>query len=318
VSIILCVTANPCLDKTLTVPQWRPGDLVRGVAVREVVGGKGNNVARALERLGRSVRPVTFLGGPIGPHCENLLRIDDGLDPLVVPTVAPTRVILTVRTNESPEQTAFFDPDPTITGDEAEALVRLVEKALNAGGIDAVTLSGSSPAPATHSLYSDLIAVAKARGVPVFLDTYGPSLEAIWGFWPTAIQINRREAAAFLRKSERELNDRDVAGLLQKWDRHGVTIGVITDGREPVSILFRGKGFRAMPPEIKPVNPIGSGDSVLAGLVDGWLKGLDPEPLLRHAVACGVANALVWDAGAIEPAEVVRWSGQIAIEPLSL
>ena len=48
--MILCVTLNPCLDKTLTVPSWRPGELVRGTRVREVVGGKGNNVARALKR----------------------------------------------------------------------------------------------------------------------------------------------------------------------------------------------------------------------------------------------------------------------------
>src|SRR3954453_12732716 len=96
-SMILCVTLNPCLDKTLSVPAWKPGDSVRGRAVREVVGGKGNNVARALTRLGRRARPVTFLGGPVGDHCAQLLRSDDGLDPLVTPTEAPTRVILTVR-----------------------------------------------------------------------------------------------------------------------------------------------------------------------------------------------------------------------------
>jgi tagatose 6-phosphate kinase len=318
VSVILCVTLNPCLDKTLTVPHWRPGDLVRGVAVRDVVGGKGNNVARALKRLGRAARPVTFLGGQVGLYCDNLLRTDDGLEPLVVPTVAPTRVILTVRTEESADQTAFFDPDPSITEEEADALSQQVEKTLNAGGIDALTLSGSSPAARTHGLYSDLIALSKARGVPVFLDTYGPSLEAIWGFWPTAIQMNRREAAAFLRKREPDVTDQDVAGLLGNWDRHGVSIGAITDGRQPVSVLFKGKRYRAIPPEITPVNPIGSGDSLLAGLVDGWLRGLEPAPLLRHAVACGVTNALVWDAGAIEPAEVARWSSQIAIEPISL
>src|SRR4051794_13967124 len=74
--MILCVTLNPCLDKTLTVPPWRPGDNVRGTAVREVVGGKGNNVARALIRLGRPVRPVTFFGGAVGARCEELMRRD--------------------------------------------------------------------------------------------------------------------------------------------------------------------------------------------------------------------------------------------------
>jgi 1-phosphofructokinase family hexose kinase len=311
--MILCVTMNPCLDKTLTVPPWRPGELVRGSAVRNVVGGKGNNVARALRRLGRQPRPATFLGGATGAWCETALRNDDGLDPLVIPTDAPTRVILTVRTEAGAEQTAFFDPDPAITGSEAEVMLERLEQAL-AGDVQALTLSGSSPAASTHGLFSDLISLARARRIPVFLDTYGPALEAIWGFWPTAMQLNRREAAAHLRKPQ--LSDEDAAGLLQSWTKHGVLCGVITDGPNPVAIAIRGRRYRAIPPRIHAVNPIGSGDSLLAGLVDGWLQQLEPEALIRHALGCAVANALVWDAGAIEPAEAARWAEQIEVEPL--
>jgi tagatose 6-phosphate kinase len=311
--MILCVTLNPCLDRTLTVPAWRPGDLVRGSAVREVVGGKGNNVARALKRLGRESRPLTFFGGLTGSRCEWLLEADDGLDAVVVPVEAPTRVILTVRTETSADQTAFFDPDPVISGEEAENLLRRAEDVLAKENVEALTLSGSSPAQATHGLYSDLISVARARRVPVFLDTYGPALKAIWGFWPTAMQLNRREAAAYLQKPQ--ANDQDIAGLLQNWKKHGVTCGVVTDGRHPVWVLLRGRTYRVTPPQIKPVNPIGSGDSLLAGLVDTWLNQLEPEPLLRHAIACAVANALVWDAGAIDPEEVARWEEQVAVEP---
>jgi len=310
--MILCVTLNSCLDKTLTVPHWRPGDLVRGTNVREVVGGKGNNVARALKRLGWQSRPVTFFDGVIGSHCEALLRADDGLEPLVVATGAATRVIVTVRTGESDEQTAFFDPDPAISPDEAEALVCIVDGALGTGEIEALTLSGSSPSPATHGLFSNLIGLARARRLPVFLDTYGPALSAIWGIWPTAMQLNRREAAAYLKKPT--ISDADVAGLLQEWAKHGVVCGVVTDGRHPVEIFYRGRRYRAIPPHIKPVNPIGSGDSLLAGLVDGWLRQLDPEPLFRHAVACAVANAMIWDAGAIDPAEVAKWEEQVGVE----
>jgi tagatose 6-phosphate kinase len=312
-AMILCVTLNPCLDKTLTVPFWRPGDLLRGRDVREVVGGKGNNVARALARLGRKPRPVTFLGGYVGSHCESLLESGDGLDPMVVRTTAPTRVILTVLTDGTTEQTAFFDPDPAITSSDAEELYHKVEDSLNTGAVEALTLSGSSPAPATHGLYSDLIALARARRVPVFLDTYGPALDGIWGFWPTAIQLNRREAAIRLRKSS--VTDDDVAALLGDWDRRGVICGVVTDGPNPVSILYRGRRYRAIPPQIKVVNPIGSGDSLLAGLVDGWLNRLEPEPLFRHAIGCAVANALIWDAGAIDPQVVARWSTRVVIEP---
>ena len=312
--MILCVTLNPCLDKTLTVPTWKPGELVRGVAVREVVGGKGNNVARALIRLGRTARPVTFLGGSVGQYCGELLRRDDGLEPIVVATGASTRVILTVLTQSSTDQTAFFDPDPAVTPAEADVLVDRVQQALAEPGVSALTLSGSSPSPATHGVYSDLISLGRTRRIPVFLDTYGPALEGIWGFWPSVIQINRKEAADKIGKST--VNDQDVLGLLANWHRHGVICGVVTDGPNPALVQVREKRYRAIPPAIRALNPIGSGDSLLAGLVDAWLAGTDTEPMIRHAMGCAAANAVVWDAGAVEPEQAGRFASEVILEPI--
>src|SRR5947209_1215132 len=141
--MILSVTLNPCLDKTLLVPEWKPGDSVRGRSVREVVGGKGNNVARALKQLGHEwVRPVTFLGGAVGSRCGELLRGEEGFDPLVTRTAAPTREILTVRDDGDGEPTAFFDPDPAVTVAEARAMVIAIESALRLGEVRALSLSG--------------------------------------------------------------------------------------------------------------------------------------------------------------------------------
>lgn len=310
--MILAVTLNPCLDKTLTVPDWRPGDSVRGRSARQVVGGKGNNVARALTRLGRTSRPVTFLGGPTGVLCEHLLRNEDGLDPILTPTAADTRVILTVRTERSADQTAFFDPDPVITDDEARDLLNRVEGSLATGEVKALSLSGSSPSPTTHGLYADLIGLAKARGVPVFLDTYGPALDAIWGFWPDVVQLNRREAAAHLRRPKP--TDDDLFDLLGRWASRGVRCGFVTDGPDAALVRLGDDEYRALPPRIDAVNPIGSGDCLLAGLIDAWLGGLSGEALVRRGVACAVANALVWDAGAIDPEDVGRIEPEVVIE----
>ena len=315
--MILCVTLNPCLDKTLVVPSWKPGDSVRGRSVREVVGGKGNNVARALDRLGRKpVRPVTFLGGAVGQRCEELLRDEERLDPILTRTAAATREILTVRVDGSDEPTAFFDPDPVVTAAEARALTIAVEAALALGEVKALTLSGSSPSPATHEVYSELIGLARARGVPSFLDTYGPSLAAIWGFWPTTMQVNLREAGQHLGLDKRP-TDPQILELLNTWSRRGVEVAVVTDGPNRFLANVRGTIYRIRPPAIEPVNPIGSGDCFLAGVVDGHLAGLRPEELLRHAVGCAVANALVWDAGAIEVEEARRLAGEVVVEGLS-
>jgi fructose-1-phosphate kinase PfkB-like protein len=271
-------------------------------------------VARALKRLGRTARPVTFLGGPVGQHCAELLRHHDGLDPIIVTTEAPTRVILTVNTPSTTDQTAFFDPDPAISPSEAEAFTERVEQALSQPGISALTLSGSSPSAATHGVYSDLISLARARRIPVFLDTYGPALESIWGFWPSVLQLNRKEAAGQLRKPA--VSDDDVLALLEDWHRHGVTCGIVTDGPYPVLIQVREKRYRAIPPAMKALNPIGSGDSLLAGLVDSWLAGIDIEPMVRHAIGCASANAVVWDAGAIEPEQVEQLAKEVILEPI--
>jgi fructose-1-phosphate kinase PfkB-like protein len=277
------------------------------------VGGKGNNVARALKRLGRESRPATFLGGAPGERCAELFQKIEGFDPLIVPTIASTREILTIRAPEV-ASTAFFDPDPQITDEEAEKLLRLVETTLASGKVEALTLSGSSPSPTTHGLYSDLIALARARQVPAFLDTYGPPLEAIWGFWPDVIQLNRKEAGLLLRKPQP--TESDLWSLLEKWSRHGVKAAVVTDGPGAVLARIQGKNLRAFPPRIEPVNPIGSGDCCLAGLVDAHLKRLDPESTIRRGVASAVANAMVWDAGAIDLAEVERIEIEVKVEIL--
>ncbi|CAN5794762.1 1-phosphofructokinase family hexose kinase [soil metagenome] len=312
--MILCVTLNPCLDKTLSVPDWTPGDSVRGRAVSEVVGGKGNNVARALGRLGRPSRPATILGGAIGARCEELLRQVDSFDPLVTPSKAPTRVILTVRNEDSNAQTAFFDPDPEVSAAEAEGLYHRIEGALAEGDVQALTLSGSSPARATDGLYLDLISLARSRKVPVFLDTYGAALESVWGFWPDVIQLNRRELAQHLRCPQPTVQE--ALARLDAWGRHGVRLALVTDGPRPVLAQFEGRRYRLVPPEIEAVNPIGSGDCLLAGLVDAWLSGLEAEAMLRRGLACAVANAQTWDAGAIDPAEVRRLEDTIEVEPL--
>ena len=309
--MILCVTLNPCLDKTLTVPPWQPGDNVRASAVREVVGGKGNNVARALRRLGRPARSVTFLGGAVGERCRTLLRAETAIEPIVISTAAPTREIVTLRAPGIAD-TAFFDPDPAITADEADALLRQVDAALAQGEVAALTLSGSSPAAPTHGVYRDLIALGQGRRVPVFLDTYGPALAAIGGFWPDVISLNRREAGLLL--GDEEPTAEALERLLAQWSRRGVRVAVVTDGPRAVRARIDGQPYLARPPAIEAVNPIGSGDCLLAGLVDAYLGGFDPAPLLRRAVATATANALVWDAGAVDPAEVGRLEAEVHVE----
>ena len=159
----LCVTLNPCLDKTLVVPPWTPGEhQVRGRSFGQVVGGKGVNVARALRRLRVRAQPALFLGGELGQLCQRLLREQDGFEPLVTWTQSPTREILTVRTEDTADQTAFFDPNPAILPGERDEFAEKLVDAF-AAGVAWCAMSGSSPCRETDDLYAVLVRQARKQ-----------------------------------------------------------------------------------------------------------------------------------------------------------
>lgn len=91
---------------------------------------------------------------------------------------------------------------------------------------------------------------------------------------------------------------------------------VVTDGANRFLARVGDTTYRVCPPAIEPVNPIGSGDSFLAGLVDSALAERSAEETLRHAVGCAVANALVWDAGAIDKSLVEEIAAEVIVDPI--
>lgn len=296
---VLCLTLNPCLDKTLTVPDWQPGDNVRGLAIREVVGGKGNNVARALNGLGELARPLTFFGGATGSLCNQLLREADGLEPIAISSTAETRTILTVRTGETSTQTAFFDPDPAITEAEASLLLNVTETLLISGKVRAITLSGSSPSPVTHNVYGDCVRIAQTHGIPVLVDTYGPALHYLGDAVPDVLQLNLKEIAELLGKNQESLSDTEIFQWLSRWIGQGTKLAVVTRGPDSILAATSGGFFELAPPRLEVINPIGSGDCFMAGLAFGLIHNMTTADHLQFAAACAVANAMVWDAGAI-------------------
>jgi 1-phosphofructokinase family hexose kinase len=290
----ICVTLNPCLDKSLSVPPWRQGDhQVRGRQANFIVGGKGVNVARGLARLGQPCRPALFLGGEVGELCDRLLRQQDRFEPIVAWTDAPTREILTVRTAETAEQTAFFDPNPEITASEQTTLVNQLRAAF-AMGANWCALSGSSPCSATDRLYATIIHMARQEGIYTLLDTYGdcllPALEA----QPDVVKLNRQECEAAFGQP---LDSFDAVRAALEWLRtFGIAYAAITFGSQGVVASWEDNVVAWEPPAIETVNPIGSGDAMTAGLIDAFSREDEPEEAFRWAMACAVCNVQRWVA----------------------
>ena len=306
----LCVTLNPCLDKTLDVPAWKPGEhQVRGRAFGQVVGGKGVNVARALVRLGHTAQPALFLGGELGRLCERLLREQDGFEPLVTWTAAPTREILTVRTESSAEQTAFFDPSPTIAASERDAFVSQVTAAFS-HGTRWCAMSGSSPCAVTDDVYAQLVRSARRSGVSTVVDTYGACFPLALAAAPDVIKLNCLECEQAFGTTL------DTPAAIETAVRR-----IRGAGAGSVAITFGSRGMVAAwdehlvawkPPSVQLVNPIGAGDAMTAGIVDALSRGEDPGAAFRWGMACAVASVENWVACDFHPAEAKAMRARIA------
>ena len=241
----------------------------------------------------RAAQPALFLGGEVGQLCERLLREQDGFAPTVIWTQSPTREILTVRTENTSDQTAFFDPNPAILPHERDELAEQLAHVF-AAGVAWCAMSGSSPCRVTDDLYALLVRHARAAGVRTLVDTYGDCLNLALEAVPDVVKLNRQECEQALH---RELNSLGaIRAALQQLRQCGVAYVAVTFGSRGMAAAWDEFVAAWKPPAIHLVNPIGAGDAMTAGLIDALSRGDEPSRAFRWAMACAVASVEHWVA----------------------
>lgn len=309
--MILCVTPNPCVDKTLFVETLKPGHKTVASRWSAVPGGKGNNVGRAVKALGGRSAAMVLVGGHAGRHVVDMIEHDDGVTCYPVWLRDHTRTITTVLESSVHRQTPLFEPGPTVKGEELDAF--RVEFARRLKEARLVTLNGTVPCRSMEKVYRDLVAMARDAGKPVFLDSHGPEFAAGLASRPTAVKPNLRETeelVGFALDTE-EARWRAVEVLHQK----GVELVILSLGDKGALVSRGGEQYHVRPPEIREVNAVGSGDSLLAGFAIGLLEGMSLQDMAVLGVAAGTANAMNWDIGHFTRAEVREVAQHVAITP---
>lgn len=310
--MILTVTPNPCVDKTVFIPTLEPGGRYRAQRYSCIPGGKGTNVSRAVKALGGETKALVIVGGHTGRHVVEMIAQQDGVDCLPCWCAAPTRTITTVLETDLGRQTAFFEPGPALTPDEAEELVSIAIDALQSAQL--LTLNGTVPCDILNGLYARLIEAAKGLGVPVLLDSHGEPFRRGLGAGPDFIKPNQQEAEEFLGRALGTEADRWAA--VDAFHAAGIRGVVMSLGEDGALFSIEGLGrLRARPPKIKEVNPVGSGDALVAGIAMGLLNDWPLEQLARTAIACGAANAMSWDIGHFTAEEVAQIAADVEITP---
>jgi len=314
--MIITVTLNAAIDRTLSVPNFRLGRRHRTVEQRTMAGGKGVNVARTLKTLGQPVIATGFAGGPTGTRIVEQLTEESILNDFVR-IREESRTNLSVLDPTTGEQTEINERGPAISGQELE-LFR--EKLLYlAQGADHVVFAGSLPRGVEPSVYADMVRELHKLGVTTIVDTDGDPLRLAVRAEADVVSPNVLEAEELVGHEFNDDEDRTIA--VREMVQLGACEAIMTvpDGCF-ASVLEDGQPtlYRISIEAREPVAAVGSGDAFLAGYVAARYQGEQPAECLRFGVACGTESTQQLGAGVIDPREAEKLRAEVEVERLQL
>jgi len=311
--MIICVSANPAVDRRLLLGRLSAGAVNRASSACPLPGGKAAHVAMAAAALGERVMWVGFLGGAPGEACERGLT-GLGIPVAVVKTAAETRTNLELVESDG-TVTEILEPGGAVTEGDVERMISLCRDVFTEyRGAAQVALSGSLPPGAPADFYGQLVRLAHAHGCRALLDTSGEALRAALGESPDLVKPNRDEAEALTGvRLDGAGAAAEAARLLFDAGARGVAISLGAEGmfwqesRDSAPLVAR-------PPRVEGRSAVGCGDASLAGFAVARRRGLAGREFVKFAAACGTANCLADAPGMIDRRAVERLLPQSSVE----
>jgi 1-phosphofructokinase family hexose kinase len=312
--VIVTVTLNAAIDRTLTVPNFQLGHRHRASQGLTLAGGKGINVARALKRLDVPVVATGLAGGRTGTRIVEELTSEAILNDFVR-IADESRTSSAVVDPTAGTYTEINEWGPHVEPDE---LVMLLEKiSYLARGADMVVFAGTLPRGVEDSFYAEAIRDLNRRNVPAVLDSEGPPLRLGVEAEAFLVTPNQREAEGLVGQEFGD--DEDYTMALDRIADMGARNVLITSDTRSFG-LFRADrkrtSFRADAPNVEPVSAVGSGDVLLAAFLAARLAEKPLEEALRAAVAAGAASTLEVGAGRFEPRQASKLQSSVDVREL--
>jgi 1-phosphofructokinase family hexose kinase len=313
---IVCVSANPAMDRRLRVASLTVGEINRANNAQGFAGGKAAHVAMTARALGAQPAWVGFLGGAIGEECARQLKCL-GISVVAIPTESSTRVNLEII-DESGRVTEILEPGAEPTAQQRDEFLQACVRGMRDEWRPTVlVISGSLPAVLGPDFYVSLIEAARSASAKVFVDASGEALRESSNARPDFVKVNRAEAETLLARPLKTIQELTQAA--SEIVERGVTSAAVTSGREGLVWIERKHGpvWKARPPRMNVISAVGSGDATMGGFAYAAIQGLAGEEALRLAAACGAANCVAPAPGKIELTTVRELMPQIEIEQLS-
>ena len=307
--MILCIGTTPALQRVMVFGKLALDSVNRASTTLDGVAGQSINVAKVLHALGERVFATGFLGADRG------VEIAEEFDSRrivhqFVSVPGRTRQCITVIDKSTGAITELVEESHPAPEAAYEQLLSIVRK--RAKGCGALVMSGTITPGGPKEFYRHCTQTAREAGAIPVVDAQGPVLLETLKARPGLVKPNRSELATTVG---RKLEDENaVISAMREMHDRGAQRVVVTAGKHPTLAFNGATVWRVESPQVKAVNPIGSGDAFTAGLVWRLVQGDDLGESCRWAAAAGAANALTLMAGELDKKDVERLAGKVKAE----
>ena len=287
VNLILTLTINPAIDRTITSDRLAFEDRGYILSRGEVAGGRGVNASQVIHAFGGKTLALLTSGGEIGKRMEHFLAAM-GFPFEVVRVHAEGRANLTISDKQG-LTVKLNEIGAPLQEKEVAAVRDLVEARLKKASW--LMICGSTQPGVPPGFYSEIIQLAQSRGVQTLLDTDGEALNHALEAGPSVISPNQQEAERLLGRAI--ITRSQSIEAVRRIHDMGPKAVILSLGSRGALASYEDGLLEALPPRVESLCPIGAGDALAAAFVWAMEKEKPFADALRWAVAAGTATAML-------------------------
>lgn len=309
--MIVTITLNPAVDKTVEIPNFQAGAVNRVQAARYDAGGKGINVSKVIGSLGGQSKALGLLGGAAGKYIRDFLD-ERGIDNAFHFVAGETRTNLKIVDGSQKSITDINEPGPPVSDEDIAVLKYMMLAQL--APRDVVVISGSAPVNTDRAIYGQWIRAAKEVGALTILDADGELLKYGLEAGPYLVKPNLHELERFF---ETEIGDVSTAEKLARTllTRYGLHRVVVSLGEQGALFVDPGSSVLAHGLKVEVKSTVGAGDALVAALAYAVDRNCDFDKTIRLAVATSAANVMTSGTQAADYATIAALEPQVWYEP---
>lgn len=283
--MIYTVTFNPALDYILELDKLEIGKIQKSKTELILPGGKGINVSTVLTNLEVENIALGYKAGFVGAEIERLLKNMNVKTDFIDLGEGNSRINVKIS---GEEETAINTNGPKISENK---ILELLDKLKTLNENDFLVLSGSIPSSIKDDIYEKICSIVKKQNVKIVVDATKNLLVQALKYNPFLIKPNNEELGEIFGVEIHTKEDAYVYG--KKLKEMGAKNVLVSMGKTGAALIDEAdQEYFLKSPEGKRVNTVGSGDSMVAGFIAGFLKYNNYNDALKMGVSAGSASAL--------------------------